>query len=79
MTVAHRDESNNVADDPDATAFRWAGRPLRNLTDQELAQAIHQRQLAARDATTSMGQQLAEHALERLNAELDGRMKRRSA
>jgi hypothetical protein len=61
----------------DADNWRWAGRPLRNLTDKEIERAMEDRREAVASASTEMARQFCQIALDRLIAEHEGRLARR--
>ncbi len=57
--------------------WRWAGRPLRNLTDMEIDAALEQRREALASAKTEIARQFCQIALDKLIVEHEGRLARK--
>lgn len=62
---------------PKESDYRWHGRPLRYFTDSEIRDALSERQ-EARTTASGMAADLCQIAIDRLQAELEGRNSRRS-
>ncbi len=61
-----------------ASETKWHGRPLRHLTDKEVAIALQERREAMAQASSKMAEELCQIAVDRLEAELEGRLARRA-